>query len=144
MAGKGTSEGRYLFEMDGVTAIRSSEVTGVSLNHEEFELHESNKANPNIGRGNYKCDKIKVKHGHALNSTGVEVFTWMKDFVEGTNVERRNARLIIMDEDGRTPVSTYTLRGCIPISFLVDTQTAGGKNANYFNFEIRPEDMEGE
>ncbi|MGA9768281.1 MAG: phage tail protein [Blastocatellia bacterium] len=138
----GTSEGRYLFEMDGVTAIRATEVTGVSKMHEEFELYESNKGNPHLGRGHFKCEKIKVKHGHALNETGVEVGTWLSDFVDGTNLERRNARLIVLDEDGRSPVTTYTLRRCIPISFAPDTQTAGGKNANYFNFEIRPEDME--
>jgi phage tail-like protein len=138
----GTSEGRYIFELDGVSAIRSSEVTGVGKNHEEFELYESNRPNPTLGRGHFKCDKIKVKHGHALNQTGAEVFVWMDDFLNGLNTERRNARLIVMDEDGRSPVATFTLRRCIPISYMADTQTAGGKNANYFNFEIRPEDME--
>lgn len=138
----GTSQGRYLFELDGVTAVRSSEVTGVNKGQEEFELYESNRPNPHLGRGHFKCEKIKVKHGHALNETGAEFFQWLNEFVNGDNVERRSSRLIILDEDGQSPVAIYELEKCIPISFSPDTQQAGGKDANYFNFEIRPEDMQ--
>lgn len=138
----GTSQGRFLFELDGVSAIRSTEVTGVSKMHDEFELYESNRPNPNLGRGHFKCEKVKVKHGHALNGTGDEFFQWLDEFVTGASVERRTARLIVLDEDGASPVAIYEMTNCIPISFAPDTQQAGGKDANYFNFEIRPEDMQ--
>lgn len=138
----GTSEGRYLFEFDGVTAIRSSEVSGIKKMHEEFELYQSNKPNPNLGRGHFKCEPVKVKHAHALNQTGEEVFIWIQSFLNGDIVERRGGRLIVLDEDGTTPVSTYELLRCIPISFEPETHSAGGKNASYFSFTIRPEDIE--
>jgi hypothetical protein len=48
----------------------------------------------------------------------------------------------VLDEDGQSPVAIYELERCVPISFAPDTQQAGGKDANYFNFEIRPEDMQ--
>jgi phage tail-like protein len=51
-------------------------------------------------------------------------------------------RVIVMDEDGRTPVMTYELTNCIPKSFEQETLTAGGNNAAYFKFSVRPEDME--
>lgn len=138
----GTSAGRFIFEFDGVSAIRATEVTGVGKTHEEFELYESNRPNPHIGRGHFKCDKIRVKHAHALNQTGQEVFGWFDRFVQtGDSVERRGGRLLVLDEDGLSPVATYQLEQCIPISFAADTQSAGGKDANFFNFEIRPEDM---
>jgi phage tail-like protein len=138
----GTSEGRYLFEFEGITSIRSSEVSGVKKTHEEFELYESNRANPHLGRGHFKCEAVKVKHAHALNEAGDEVFQWMSEFLSGANVERRGGRLIVLDEDGTTPVATYELLKCIPISFEPETHSAGGKNASYFSFTIRPEDME--
>jgi phage tail-like protein len=138
----GTSQGRYIFELDGVSAVRSTEVTGVNKQHEEFELYESNRPNPRLGRGHFKCEKVRVKHGHALNETGNEFFRWLDDFVNGNDLERRSARLIVLDEDGQSPVAIYELERCIPISFAPDTQQAGGKDANYFNFEIRPEDMQ--
>jgi len=138
----GTSEGRYLFEFDGVSAVRSSEVSGVKITHEEFELYESNRPNPHLGRGHYKVDTINVKHAHALNSTGQEVFQWMSDFIRGDNVERRGARLIVLDEDGQTPVDIYELLQCVPISFAAETHTGGGKNASMFTFAIRATDMQ--
>ena len=139
---RGTSEGRYLFEFDGITAIRSTEVNGLKKTHEEFELPESNKGNPHLGRGHFKCEPIKVKHGHALNSTGEEFFQWMELFIKGDSVERRGGRLVVLDEDGISPVSIYELFDCVPISFEAETHTAGGKNASYFSFTIRPEDWE--
>jgi len=141
MAGRGTSEGRYLFEFDGVTAIRATEVSGLKKTHEEFELYESNRPNPHIGRGHFKVEAVKVKHGHALNSTGQEVFKWMDDFVRGFSVERRGGRLIVLDEDGLTPIAVYEMTLCVPISFEPETHSAGGKNASFFDFSIRPEDL---
>jgi phage tail-like protein len=141
MPERGTSEGRYLFEFDGVVAVRSSEVSGVKKNHEEFELYESNKGNPHLGRGHFNCEALKVKHAHALNQTGVEFFTWMDDFVKGISIERRGGRLIILDEDGDTPTAIYEFQNCIPKSFEPETHTAGGKNASFFDFMIRPEDF---
>lgn len=137
----GTSEGRFLIEVDGISAIRAAEVSGVSKDHEEFELYESNRPNPHLGRGHFKCGDISVKHAHALNEAGLEFFRWMDDFVRGNNVERRSARLIILDEDGRTPVDIYELERCIPKKFEAETHTAGGKNASYFKFTLRPEDF---
>ena len=142
MPERGTSEGRYLFEFDGVSAVRSSEVSGVSKEHSPFELAESNRPNPHLGRGNYKCSEITVRHAHALNETGFEVFQWMQDFITGANVERRSGRLIVLDEDGQTPVQTYELRECVPTKFEADTHTAGGSNPSYFRFSLRPTDFE--
>lgn len=136
-----TSEGRYLFEFDGVTAIRSSDVSGVSKDHTEFELYESNRPNPNLGRGHFKIGDITVKHGHALNSAGDEVFRWMNDYMQGRTAEKRGGRLILLDEEGQSPVAIYELTNCVPKKFEVETHTAGGNNASYFKFTIRPEDM---
>lgn len=138
---EGTSEGRYLFELDGITAVRSSEVSGLKKTHEEFEMYESNQPMPHLGRGHFKCDAITIKHAHALNQTGAEYFDWMEGFLFGVNVERRSARLIVLREDGDTPEAIYELLDCIPISLEPQTQTAGGRNASYFNFMIRPTDM---
>lgn len=141
MAGNGTSEGRFLFELNGIVSVRATEVSGVGVNHEEFELYESNKPNPNLGRGHYTCDMINVKHAHALNQAGAEFFRWMKDFITGDSVERRGGRLIVLDEDGKTPVAIYELLRCVPKKYEAETHSAGGKNASFFRFQLRPEDM---
>ena len=139
---RGTSAGRYLFEFEGITAVRASDVSGIKKTHEEFEIYESNRPNPIIGRGHFKCDTISVKHAHALNSAGEEFFRWMQDFITGTNVERRGGRCIELDEDGLTPVNTWELFECIPISIEQESNTAGSKDGSYFKFAIRPTDLE--
>lgn len=142
MAENGTSTGRYIVEFDGVSAVRSTEVSGVGIDHTPFELWESNRPNPHNGRGHFKVDEIKVKHGSALNSTGEEVFQWVKDFVEGRDVERRTFRLIKLDEDGRSPIETWECYECVPKKFSSENSTAGGNDAAYFSFSILPEDLE--
>ena len=141
MSERGMSAGRYLFELDGITAIRASDVSGIKKIHEEFEIYESNRPNPIIGRGHFKCETITVKHAHALNGTGQEFFRWMQDFITGAKVERRSGRCIQLDEDGLTPIKTWELMECIPISIEQETNTGGSKEGNYFKFAIRPTDL---
>jgi phage tail-like protein len=142
MAGQGTSEGRYLFEFDGITAIRASKVSGVSKDHKEFELYVGNQPNPFLGRGNFTCGDLNVQHADALNQTGAEVFQWLDDFISGRSVERRGGRLIILDEDGRTPVAIYELQDCVPKRFMAEDRSAGGAGASFFSFTIRPTDWQ--
>lgn len=138
----GTSTGRYVFEFDGISAIRATEVSGIKKTHEEFELHESNRPNPRIGRGHFKCEPITIKHAHALNSTGDEFFLWIELFLKGDSIERRGGRCIEFDEDGQSPVQTWELFDCIPISIAQETNSSGGKDASFFTVVIRPEDLE--
>lgn len=142
MPGRGTSEGRYLVEIDGVTAVRATEVSGLKLQHDAFELHEGNKPNPSVGRGNFKVPEITVKHAHALNETGTEVMQWLQDFIRGVDLTRRGMRMIVLDEDGISPVSTYELQDCVPCDYTVETHSGGGNNPSFFSFMIRPEDMQ--
>jgi phage tail-like protein len=137
----GTSEARYLIEIDGITAIESSEASGLKKTHEEFELSVSNRPNPILGRGNFKVEALTIKHAHALNSVGEEYFEWFEGYIHGVNVEKRSARLIILEQNGDTPTAIYELIDCVPLTLEPQTHTAGGRNASYFNFSIRPEDM---
>lgn len=141
MPGQGTSEGRFLFELDGVNSIRASEVSGIELKHTPFKFNEGGRPNANVGRGNFECGEITVKQAQALNEAGSEFMRWMQDFIRGNDLTRRTARLCILDEDGVATVKEYELVNCVPTSFKVETQTAGGTNANFFSFMLQPEDL---
>lgn len=138
----GTSEARYVIEVDGVSAVRASEVTGVGLDHTPFKLYESNRGNPMLGRGNYECTEVKIKQGHALNEAGQEFFQWVADFVRGEDVERRFARLIVYDENGRTIHKIWEMHECIPMKMEEDNHKSGGSEPAYFNVSIKPTDLE--
>jgi phage tail-like protein len=138
----GTGQNRFLIELDGVTAIRASEVSGGKLKHTPFSLHESNRANPHKGRGNYEVEEVVVKHAHALNETGQEFFSWLIAFARGDEVERRTMRVIVLDEDGRTPVTTYEYLNCVPVTKGPESHSASSSDASMFEFTVAPEDME--
>ena len=138
---RGTSEGRYFIELDGVVAVRSTDVSGFDKKHTPFKLYESNKPNPHIGRGNFEVDEVTVKHAHSLNGTGDEVFQWLDGVCSGANVERRTMRLLVFDEDGESVIAQYELESCLPTGFGPEGHKAGGSDASYFHFKVQPEDM---
>jgi phage tail-like protein len=142
MPGRGTSEGRYLVEIDGVPAVRASEVNGIRFDHTEFKLYVGNDPMPLKGRGHFEVSDVTIRHAHALNGAGDDLFQWMRDFRNGDNVERRGMRFVVLDEDGQTPVATYELINCIPKQFEVDSHTGGGTNPSYFRFMVSAEDLE--
>lgn len=137
----GTSEGRYLIELDGVTAVRATSINAFGKKHTPFKLWEGNRPNPHIGRGNFEIEEVSVTHGHALNNTGDEFFLWLESFVNGVELERRTMRVIILDEDGQSPVEIYTLRQCVPTEFGPEAHKGGGNDASFFHFKVQPEDM---
>lgn len=139
--GEGTRENRYLVEIDGISQIRASEATMPSKEHTPVEFYEGNKPNPNLLLGNFKVEDMTFKQAHGLNETESQVSQWLDDFVDGVNVTRRGARMIVLSEDGATPIAEYELQRCVPRSFKPEPHTASGTNASMFTFALRPENM---
>jgi len=141
MAGKGTWEGRYIIEMDGVPVIQATEFSGGVWKHTPAKFTPSNQFYPNLPRGTAEVEEVKVKHATALNSAGSNVWEWWIFFVAGIDVQRITFRFIVLDEDGETPIATFTYMNCSPGDFGPDPHNAGGQNASFFNFSIKPETM---
>jgi phage tail-like protein len=141
-SGRGTSAGNFVVELDGVAALRATEVSGLKLDHKHFTFNVGNEPGAKHGRGHFEVADITVKHATALNSTGQEVFSWLADFSKGRSVERRTFRFILFEEDGTTVVDTYECYECIPLSYESGTHTGGSTDASMFNFVLKPEDVE--
>lgn len=139
---QGTHENRFQVEIDGIGLIEASEMTPPNDEHTPFELHIGNEPRPRLGRGNSKVDDFTFKHASALNDVVSAFMQWLKDFQNGDDLLRRGARLIVFDEDGKTPVNEYILKRCVPRSFKLESHSAGGTNASMFTCAIRAEDME--
>jgi phage tail-like protein len=140
-ANTGTAEGRFLIEIDGITAIRASEFSGLGFKHTPVKIHEGNRPNPNIVRGNYEVNEASFKHASAVNQTGREYLDWMEGFARGQNTERRGCRVIVLDEAGQSPVDIYDLQDCAPTEFMVESHSASGTNGSFFTFKLMPEDF---
>jgi phage tail-like protein len=141
MPGQGTHENRYLIEVDGVAAVAASEMTPPSKDHTPVELYVGNQPNPVLSRGNFKIGDFSFKHAHALNQAGADLFQWMDNYTDGIDLTKRTARLVVLDEDGATPVAEYELQECVPTSFKPETHSASGTNASMFSFTLRPTNM---
>ena len=139
--GFGTSETRYLVELDGITALAVSEISGFGKKHTPFKLNVGNRPNPILGRGQFEVEELNLKNAHALNQTGREYMQWLDDFTEGIDNSRRSARVIVLEEDGVSPAAIYELQDCVPTMFKVETHSAGGNNPSYFSCGLMPENM---
>jgi phage tail-like protein len=141
-----TNEGNFLIESDGVPVIKVSEVNGLGIENTLSEIHEGNRALPHVVRGNSSVDEVTFKHGHAMpGAEGVaqNIFNWARSLSRGgVSVERRNLRVVLMDEAGLLPLRYYELRRCLPRKFNEDSRTAGGNNAATFTFIVKPEDVQ--
>jgi len=139
--GRGTHENRYLIEIDGIGQIRATEATMPGKDHTPVELYLGNEKNPLLLLGNFKVEALTIKHASALNETRREFSQWLDDFLAGTDLQRRTARMIVLEEDGQTPVDEYELQECVPTSFKLETHSASGTGASMFTMGLRPENM---
>jgi len=140
MPGQGASAQYFTVEVDGVTAIRASEVSGLKIDHTEVKFYEGNRPNPHIVRGHFEVGAVTFKHAQALNESGAELMQWLQDFIRGIVTDRRGMRVIQFDEDGIVPVYTYELLKCVPKSFEQDQLQGGSTTASMFTFVVVPED----
>ena len=142
MADFGVHSGFFLVELDGVTALEATEVSGIQLTHEPTEIPVGTREKPIYSRGKSKVEPVTVKHAKSLNNSGREIFQWFNDFHRGLAVERRNLRVVQLSEDGKTPLETTDLIDCLPTKFKDEGNKADGKDAAYFSFEVQPSDID--
>jgi hypothetical protein len=64
------------------------------------------------------------------------------DLLSGSSVQRLEGRVIVLDEDGITPVAICELRKCILKKFASESHNAAGTNAAMFTFVFQPEDLQ--
>jgi phage tail-like protein len=134
-------QGNFLVEIDGVTALEATECTGGDLKHEPVEMSVGTREKPIYGRGKSKIEPVKLKHAKALNNSGAEIYQWFNDFHRGIAVDRRNLRVIQLDEQN-TPVESTDYIDCIPTNFTPVDHKADGKDAAYFSAEFQPSDID--
>ena len=135
---KGTSSGFYMFEMDGVAAAEASEVSGIGLKHEVFKIGVGNQAYPYLGRSKYECNEVTVKHAHALNNAGKQMFQYFDDYINGVRTDKINIRLIQLGEDGFKTEATWQMEECVPTEFMQETNKGDSNDAAYVTFKFKP------
>lgn len=136
------SKGKYLVELDGVSQLRSSKVTGPGLEHEPGSVYEGNKNTPTLVPGNFKPSEVTVTHAHAVDeNAAAEVAQWIQGYKAGVDLEPRTMRVIQLDPAGVSPVFTSEYIGCVPKTFKQEDSDAASNEAAMFSFSVMAEDM---
>lgn len=138
---RGTHSGHFLVEMDGVSVIEATEVTGLKKVHEPVEIKTGNRAMPTYARGKSKAEPITLKHAFALNRSGREIFQYFNAYCAGLLTEKRSFRVIQLNEDGFSTHGVYELIDCVPKEFAIEGNKADGSDAAYYTVVLQPTDM---
>lgn len=135
-----SSENRAVVEFDDFPPIVALECKPPKKTHANFEHQPLNQPYPDQGRGNYKCEEMTFKHAHGVGQALDAFSSYYEDYLAGRNVAKLNGRIIIMDEAGRAPVTTYVLIDCVMTGFEPDNLTGTGTNVATATITVRPTD----
>jgi hypothetical protein len=88
-----------------------------------------------------QCNIDTVNHAESVGLAGAELFEKLRAYVFGEVVEKFGARVMVMSEDGATPIKSYEFLNCVPTSFKNDGMDAGSNDHAMFTFAFLPEDV---
>jgi hypothetical protein len=137
-----TSNGHFLVEVEGVAAIEASEFDIGGVKHEAFKIMVGNRPNGILGRGKFDVGDCKLKNAYALNGEGKQLFKYFREYTLGITTEKRNIRVIQLDEDGYTAVGIHHFIECVPTEYQPEGKKADSKDAAYFTISFKPTDYE--
>ena len=137
------TKNQFVVEIEGIPSFRATKVDGLDvLDHTPSELPRGNQPNDELGPGKYKVGEVKVTVAEADVEIKLAVSAWHRNYVKRTDVTKRGARVIVMDDAGVTPLTTYELHRNTPTKFAGDGLDAGSSEPAYFSFAFRPEDYD--
>ena len=137
-----STKNRFIVEIMGVTQCQATDVTGLdTLEHTPAELMVGNRERAILSRGNSKTSEVSVKHAESLGQTSSELYEKLRAYSKGENVEPFDARVLLMSEDGATPIKSYECLGCVPTKFKSEGLDATSNDFAMFTFSFRPDDV---
>lgn len=133
-----SAEGRFLLEIDGITAIIATEATPPGFKHTSVKYQPGNQDHPEHVRGNTEIEELTFKHARAVGPSGRELVQWLVNYANGLAVVKKNCRFITMDEAGLTPVEVWEMTDCVPTMYKPDSGSGAGTNIATFSFNLQP------
>ena len=104
----------YSVEIDGMTDIRFSEVSGLSIERKLITYKDGLSASKGAFYlpGQSGDPSITLKRGVTPN--GSQLYDWF-DSIQGTAVNKKNVLISLMNESGDAPVVTWKVIDAFPI-----------------------------
>jgi len=135
-----TSASRYLVEIDGFEKIYATKATLPSYKHTPHTHQPGNQRMPEHGVGNFEVEAFSFSHATGNGQVDRQVYSWMKGVEKGLD-DKRNARVVIFDKTGRTPLRTIELIGCLPTMFQQEELSGDSSDTAEFSFELQPDEL---
>lgn len=136
---RGTREGNFSVEIDGIPAFKATKVSGGTDTHTPVELQQGTENRPDLVPGNHKTDDFSFtvasgKHQGAINALTQR----FQDYSDRVDLEPLNGRWVVFDDTARVPLETYELVGCVPVSIKPDDRASDGTAAAQVTITLRP------
>lgn len=133
------SENRYSVELDGIPAFKATKVTGGDEKHEPVKTMVGNDPYALLGRGNVKPDDFVITIPSGLYDNAIRALQlWIANYFDGVNTAPKSGRYITYDDAGKTPIETFELRDCVPVSLKPDDKSADGSNSATVTLTVTP------
>jgi phage tail-like protein len=133
------SENRFAVEIDGIPGFKASKVTGFGEKHEPVKVNVGNDPYAILGRGNVEPDDIVITIPSGLYDNSLRALqAWVSSYFDGVNTAPKSGRCIVYDDAGRTPVETWEMRDCVPLSLNPDDKSADGSNSSTVTLTLKP------
>lgn len=136
---KTISENRFDVEIDGIPAFKATKITGGEEKHEPVKTVVGNNPYPLIGRGNVEPEDVVITIPSGLYDNSLRALQiWMTNYFDGVNTDPKSGRYITYDDAGRTPVETWEMRDCVPVSIKPDDKSGDGTNTATVTITLKP------
>lgn len=133
-----TSAAKYRIEIDGLPVIYATEA---DLPGKKANLHThqpGNQVNPVYGPSTIEVEEFTFKHATGQGNVDVQMDAWFDRFHQGLDT-KRNARLVIFDKTGRTPIRTWEMLNCCPTMVKPESHSGNSTDTSLFSFTLQPE-----
>lgn len=136
-----TSANRYRVEIDGFPAINATNATIPETTATLHKHQAGNQRAPQHGPATYEVGEFSFRHATGQGNIDVALAEWFRRVHVDGVVDKRNARLVIFDHTGRTPLRTWLLLSCLPTSIKPEDHEGESDRTSEFTFAIKPEDF---
>ncbi len=133
------SEQRFGVELDGIPTFKATKITGGDEKHEPVKTMVGNDPYAQLGRGKVEPGQVEITIPSGLYDNALRALQrWCDRYFDGLDTAPKSGRFITYNDSGRTPVETWELRDCVPVSLKPDDKSADGSNTATVTLTVQP------
>ena len=134
------SQGHFLIEIDGVTAIVATKATPPGVKNNLGKYQPGNQPMPTHYPATSEIEEMTFTHARGVNQAGRVLVGWLLDVSTGFSSEKKNLRFITMNPDRKGVRETWELRGCLPTMYKPSGGDGSSTDPATFDFSLQADE----